>query len=73
MAKLDLLVKNGEVWTPGGFIDADIAVHGGKVIALGRDNKRGRRVEDRNIALRTFLSAKDRQHYVSGFAGGTDL
>ena len=26
MAKVDLLVKNGEVWTPGGFVDADIAV-----------------------------------------------
>ena len=36
MAKLDLLVKNGEVWTPGGFVAADIAVHGGKVIALGQ-------------------------------------
>ena len=36
MAKLDLLVKNGEVWTPGGFIDADIAVSDGKIIALGK-------------------------------------
>ena len=31
MAKVDLLVKNGEVWTPGGFVDADIAVSDGKV------------------------------------------
>ena len=36
MAKLDLLVKNGEVWTPGGFIEADIAVHDGKIVALGK-------------------------------------
>ena len=36
MAKLDLLIKNGEVWTPGGFIDADIAVDDGKIIALGK-------------------------------------
>ncbi|MBF8254383.1 MAG: dihydroorotase, partial [Deltaproteobacteria bacterium] len=35
MDKVDLLVKNGEVWTPGGFINTDIAVSGGKVIALG--------------------------------------
>ena len=36
MAKVDLLVKNGEVWTPGGFVQADIAVTDGKVIALGK-------------------------------------
>ena len=36
MEKLDLLVKGGEVWTPGGFIDADIAVIGGKIVALGK-------------------------------------
>ena len=32
MDKVDLLVKNGEVWTPGGFIEADIAVSDGKVV-----------------------------------------
>ena len=26
MAKVDLLVKNGAVWTPGGFVDTDVAV-----------------------------------------------
>ena len=36
MVKLDLLVKNGEVWTPGGFVAADIAVSDGKVAALGK-------------------------------------
>jgi len=36
MAKVDLLVKNGEVWTPGGFIVADIAVSDGKIVALGK-------------------------------------
>ena len=36
MAKVDLLVKNGEVWTPGGFVGADIAVSDGKVVALGK-------------------------------------
>lgn len=36
MDKLDLLVKNGEVWTPGGFVEADVAVSGGKIIALGK-------------------------------------
>ena len=35
MDKLDLLVKGGQVWTPGGFIEADIAVTGGKIVALG--------------------------------------
>ena len=36
MAKIDLVVKNGEIWTPGGFIDADIAVSDGKIVALGK-------------------------------------
>jgi dihydroorotase len=36
MDKLDLLIKNGEVWTPGGFVEADVAVSGGKIVALGK-------------------------------------
>src|ERR1044072_8462065 len=36
MEKVDLLVKGGEVWTPGGFVAADIAVKDGKVAALGK-------------------------------------
>lgn len=36
MEKVDLLVRNGKVWTPGGFIEADIAVSLGKVIAMGK-------------------------------------
>ncbi len=36
MEKLDLAVKGGEVWTPGGFVEADIAIHRGKIVALGR-------------------------------------
>ncbi|MGE5854232.1 MAG: amidohydrolase family protein, partial [Deltaproteobacteria bacterium] len=36
MENVELLVKNGEVWTPGGFVDADIAVSGGKITALGK-------------------------------------
>src|SRR3990172_1724435 len=36
MNKVDLLVRGGEVWTPGGFVDADIAVSGGKIAALGK-------------------------------------
>ena len=36
MEKVELLVKGGEVWTPGGFVDADIAVSGGKVVAVGK-------------------------------------
>ena len=36
MEKLDLLIRDGEVWTPGGFVEADIAVHQGKVVALGK-------------------------------------
>src|SRR5215470_3001182 len=35
MDKVELLVKNGEVWTPGGFVAADIAVSQGKILALG--------------------------------------
>src|ERR1043166_6424612 len=36
MDKVELLVKNGEVWTPGGFVAADIAVSQGKIAALGK-------------------------------------
>ena len=36
MDKLDLLIRDGEVWTPGGFVAADIAVHQGKIVALGK-------------------------------------
>ena len=36
MDKVDLIVKGGEVWTPGGFVTADIAVNQGKIVALGR-------------------------------------
>ena len=36
MEKMELIVKGGTVWTPGGFIEADIAAARGKVIALGR-------------------------------------
>lgn len=36
MGKVDLVVKGGEVWTPGGFVEADIAIHQGKIMALGR-------------------------------------
>src|SRR5262249_62177764 len=36
MDKVELLVKNGEVWTPGGFVAADIAVSQGKTLALGK-------------------------------------
>ena len=36
MEKMELIVKGGTVWTPGGFIEADIAAARGKVVALGR-------------------------------------
>lgn len=36
MEKVDLIVRGGDVWTPGGFVQADIAVNQGKVVALGR-------------------------------------
>lgn len=35
MDTIDLLVRGGEVWTPGGFVETDIAVSDGKVLALG--------------------------------------
>src|ERR1700747_1436966 len=36
MENLDLLIRDGEVWTPGGFVETDIAVNQGKVVALGK-------------------------------------
>jgi len=35
MEKMDLAVKGGHVWTPGGLVQTDIAVHQGKIAALG--------------------------------------
>jgi dihydroorotase (multifunctional complex type) len=37
MDQVDLVVKNGDVWTPAGLVAADIAVKQGRVVALGRD------------------------------------
>jgi dihydroorotase len=34
MDNMDLVVKGGEVWTTAGFIEADIAVKQGKIVAL---------------------------------------
>ncbi|MBI2358346.1 MAG: hypothetical protein HYV04_05495 [Deltaproteobacteria bacterium] len=36
MEKVDLIIRGGEVWTPGGFVETDIAIHQGKVAAMGR-------------------------------------
>jgi len=36
MEKLDVIVKGGTVWTPGGFVEADIAAARGQVVALGK-------------------------------------
>ena len=33
--KYDLIIKNGQVMTPGGLFDADIGVANGKIIAIG--------------------------------------
>ncbi|MBI2989397.1 MAG: dihydroorotase family protein [Deltaproteobacteria bacterium] len=35
MENFDLIVRGAEVWTPGGFITADIGVREGKIAALG--------------------------------------
>jgi len=35
MDRVDLVVKNGDVWTPAGFVAADIAINQGKIVALG--------------------------------------
>lgn len=36
MEKVDLIIRGGEVWTPGGFVQTDIAINQGKVAAMGR-------------------------------------
>ena len=33
--KYDLIIKNGQVMTPGGLFDADIGVTNGKIITIG--------------------------------------
>ncbi|MBI4482718.1 MAG: dihydroorotase family protein [Acidobacteria bacterium] len=34
MAQVDLLIRGGHVWTPGGFVDLDLAVHQGRIVGL---------------------------------------
>jgi len=36
MDQIDLLVTGGEVWTPGGFVTADVAVAGRKVAGVAQ-------------------------------------
>lgn len=36
MEKMDLVVKGGEIWTTAGFIEADIAIKQGRIVALAR-------------------------------------
>ena len=33
--KFDLIIKNGQVMTPGGLVHADIGVTNGKIITIG--------------------------------------
>jgi len=35
MPSYDLIIRNGTVWTPGGPIEADIGVIGGKIVGIG--------------------------------------
>ena len=35
MSSYDLMLRNGTVWTPGGPVEADVAVSGGKIAAIG--------------------------------------
>src|SRR5579875_2045098 len=34
---VDLVIKNGTVYIPSGLVKADIAIDGGKIVAMGRE------------------------------------
>jgi dihydroorotase len=36
LSTVDLVISNGTVYTPAGFVKADVAIDGGKVIAVGK-------------------------------------
>ncbi len=47
----DLILKNGTIVTPGGAVEADIGVTGGKIAAIGRLEKAKRTIDCENLHI----------------------
>jgi len=45
MSSYDLMLRNGIVWTPGGPVEADVAVSGGKIAAIGEGGDAGETID----------------------------
>ncbi|MFQ5684178.1 MAG: dihydroorotase family protein [Candidatus Binatia bacterium] len=78
MEKVDLVVKGGEVWTPGGIVESDIAIHQGKVVGLGRspaflDSSANAVIEAKGKVVIPGLIDTHTHHREPGFTHKEDL
>lgn len=51
MSSYDLMLRNGTVWTPGGPIEADVAVSGGKIAAIGERGDAGETIDCTGLTI----------------------
>ncbi|MDB5698503.1 MAG: dihydroorotase, partial [Alphaproteobacteria bacterium] len=51
MSSYDLMLKNGIVWTPGGAVEADVAVSDGKIAAIGESGDAGETIDCTGLTI----------------------
>lgn len=51
MSSYDLMLRNGIVWTPGGPVEADVAVSGGKIAAIGERGDAGETIDCTGLTI----------------------
>jgi len=51
MSSYDLMLRNGTVWTPGGPVEADVAVSGGKIAAIGERGDAGETIDCTGLTI----------------------
>ena len=51
MSSYDLMLRNGIVWTPGGPIEADVAVSGGKIAGIGERGDAGETIDCTGLTI----------------------
>jgi dihydroorotase (multifunctional complex type) len=76
MATFDLIIQNGEVWTPAGLIHSDIAVSGEKVAAVGNPGsfaQAGKIIDAKGKVVIPGLIDTHTHHRDPGFTHKEDL